>query len=148
MRSGAASREETGLIGSLLILGLYGALIFVGMHVARRARDRFASLVAAAITTWIATQAVINTGAVLGSMPVTGVPLPFVSVGGSSFVVLMVATGVLINIARTGMFDATTDLATRSASGAARRDVGARRSSEPSAVAPKGARRSVARPRP
>ena len=139
--------EETGLIGSLLILGLYGALIFVGMHVARRARDRFASLVAAAITTWIATQAVINTGAVLGSMPVTGVPLPFVSVGGSSFVVLMVATGALINIARTGMFDATTDLATRSASGPARRDVGARRASEPNAVAPKGARRSAPRQR-
>ncbi len=114
--------EETGLIGAFLVLSLYGALIFVGMHVARRARDRFASLVAAAITAWIATQAVINTGAVLGSMPVTGVPLPFVSVGGSSFVVLMLATGVLINIARTGMFDATTERATRSSRYAERDD--------------------------
>ena len=98
------------------MLGLFAALVFIGMHVARRARDRFASLVAAGITAWIATQAVINTGAVLGSMPVTGVPLPFVSVGGSSFIVLMGATGVLINIARTGLFDATTDSATRAAS--------------------------------
>ena len=108
--------EETGLIGALLVLCLFSAIVFIGMHVARRARERFASLVAAAITAWIAAQAVINTGAVLGSMPVTGVPLPFVSVGGSSFVVLMGATGVLLNIARTGLFDATTERATRSAS--------------------------------
>lgn len=140
--------EETGLVGAMLVLGLYGTLIFVGMHVARRARDRFASLVAAAITTWIATQAVINTGAVLGSMPVTGVPLPFVSVGGSSFVVLMVATGVLVNIARTGLFDATTDRVTRSPLGTAGREFGNPRISKPSATPNKGDRRSASRPRP
>ncbi len=105
--------EETGLVGAILMFSLYGALIFVGLHVARRARERFGSLVAAAITTWIASQAVINTGAVLGTLPVTGVPLPFVSVGGSSFIVLMIATGVLINIARTGLVDPVTDRATR-----------------------------------
>lgn len=105
--------EETGLAGAVLMFCLYGALIFIGCHVARRARERFASLVAVAITTWIAVQAVINTGAVLGSLPVTGVPLPFVSVGGSSFLVLMVATGVLINIARTGMLDPVADRASR-----------------------------------
>ena len=139
--------EETGLVGAMLVLALYGTLIFVGMHVARRARDRFASLVAAAITTWIATQAVINTGAVLGSMPVTGVPLPFVSVGGSSFVVLMVATGVLVNIARTGMFDATTDRATRSPLGGAGRELGNPRTSKPSATPNTGDRGSASRPR-
>jgi cell division protein FtsW len=100
--------EETGLLGAVVMLGLYGALIFIGMHVARRARERFASLVAAAITTWIASQALFNIGAVLGSLPVTGVPLPFVSVGGSSFIVLMAATGVLVNIARTGLVDRVT----------------------------------------
>ncbi len=105
--------EETGLLGAIVVLGLYGALIFVGMHVARHARERFASLTAAAITTWIASQAVFNTGAVLGSLPVTGVPLPFVSVGGSSFIVLMAATGVLVNIARTGLIDPVTADATR-----------------------------------
>ncbi len=140
--------EETGLIGAVVVLGLYGSLIFVGMHVARRARDRFASLVAAAITTWIATQAVINTGAVLGSMPVTGVPLPFVSVGGSSFIVLMVATGALVNIARTGMFDPTTDRATRSPTGTAGVGLGNRRIPKLSATTLKGARRSAPRPRP
>ena len=106
--------EEAGLLGAILMLSLYGGLIFIGLHVARRARERFGSLVAAAITAWITSQALINTGAVLGTMPVTGVPLPFVSVGGSSFVVLMVATGVLINIARTGLIDSVTDRATRS----------------------------------
>ncbi len=100
--------EETGLLGAVVMLGLYGSLIFIGMHVARRARERFASLVAAAITTWIASQALFNVGAVLGSLPVTGVPLPFVSVGGSSFIVLMIATGVLVNIARTGLVDPVT----------------------------------------
>ncbi len=139
--------EETGLIGSLLVLSLYGALIFVGMHVARRARDRFASLVAAAITTWIAAQAVINTGAVLGSMPVTGVPLPFVSVGGSSFVVLMMATGVLINIARTGLFDATTDRATRSSLSAGGRNDGDGPSTR-GTTSPSRSRRTTSRLRP
>jgi cell division protein FtsW len=105
--------EETGLLGAVVMLGLYGALIFIGMHVARRARERFASLVAAAITTWIASQALFNIGAVLGSLPVTGVPLPFVSVGGSSFCVLMAATGVLVNIARTGLVDRVTAEAER-----------------------------------
>lgn len=108
--------EETGLLGALLLLSLYGGLIFIGLHVARRARERFGSLVAASITAWITSQALINTGAVLGTMPVTGVPLPFVSVGGSSFVVLMIATGVLINIARTGLIDPVTDRATRATS--------------------------------
>lgn len=105
--------EETGLLGAVLMFSLYGGLIFIGLHVARRARERFGSLVAAAITAWISSQALINTGAVLGMLPVTGVPLPFVSVGGSSFVVLMAATGVLINIARTGLVDPMTDRATR-----------------------------------
>ena len=107
--------EETGLFGAIVVLGLYGALIFIGMHVARHARERFASLTAAAITMWIGSQAVFNTGAVLGSLPVTGVPLPFVSVGGSSFIVLMAATGVLVNIARTGLVDPVTEDATRRA---------------------------------
>ena len=105
--------EETGLLGAVLMFSLYGGLIFIGLHVARRSRERFGSLVAAAITAWISSQALINTGAVLGMLPVTGVPLPFVSVGGSSFVVLMAATGVLINIARTGLIDPVTDRATR-----------------------------------
>ena len=132
--------EETGLLGAVLMFSLYGGLIFIGLHVARRSRERFGSLVAAAITAWISSQALINTGAVLGMLPVTGVPLPFVSVGGSSFVVLMAATGVLINIARTGLIDPITDRATRVPQGRGRsRADGATDSPRPSRRRPEGA---------
>lgn len=94
--------EELGLIGSMLMLGLFFSVALMGIRAARRSSDRFGMLLATAITTWIVSQALINMGAVIGAMPVTGVPMPFVSVGGSSLVVLMSAMGVLINIARNG----------------------------------------------
>jgi cell division protein FtsW len=65
-----------------------------------RAPDRFGSLVAAGATAWITGQALINMGAVTGRLPITGVPLPFVSFGGSSLVVTMLAVGILVNVAR------------------------------------------------
>lgn len=92
--------EELGMVGALLVMSSFFLIALCGSHVARRTDDRFASLLAVGITTWIVSQAVINMGAVIGTMPVTGVPLPFISKGGSSFVILMAATGVLINIAR------------------------------------------------
>jgi cell division protein FtsW len=92
--------EEIGLIGSLLVLGLFVGFAVLGVRAAVRAPDRFGTLVAAGITAWIAGQAFINIGAVVGILPVTGVPLPFVSFGGSSLVILMGAVGVLLNIAR------------------------------------------------
>ena len=67
---------------------------------ASRARNDFEMLLAVGITAWMAIQAVINIGAVIGSLPVTGVPLPFVSFGGSSLLVNMAATGLLLNVAR------------------------------------------------
>ena len=67
---------------------------------ASRARNDFEMLLAVGITAWLALQAVINIGAVIGSLPVTGVPLPFVSFGGSSLLVNMAATGLLLNVAR------------------------------------------------
>ncbi len=91
--------EELGLIGSLLVVGLFAALAFLGVRVAVRAPDRFGGLLAIGITCWIVSQAVINIGAVIGILPVTGVPLPFVSYGGSSLVIVMAAAGVLLNIA-------------------------------------------------
>ena len=92
--------EEIGMIGALLVMGSFLLIALCGSHIARRTDDRFASLLAVGITTWIVSQAVINMGAVIGTMPVTGVPLPFISKGGSSFIILMAAAGVLINIAR------------------------------------------------
>ena len=94
--------EEAGLIGSILVVLLFLALAILGLRAARRAPDRFGSLLAAAITAWIVGQAFINIGAVIGILPVTGVPLPFVSMGGSSLVFTMGATGILASVARAG----------------------------------------------
>jgi cell division protein FtsW len=93
--------EETGLLGGLVLSGLFVILGLVGIRIACRAPSRYAALVAAGITAWLVGQAVINIGAVVGLLPVTGVPLPFVSFGGSSLVIAMFATGILANIAKT-----------------------------------------------
>jgi cell division protein FtsW len=91
--------EELGLIGSLLVVGLFGTLAFLGIRTAARAPDRFGRFLAVGITGWIVCQAFINIGAVIGMLPVTGLPLPFVSFGGSSLVIVMVATGLLLSVA-------------------------------------------------
>jgi cell division protein FtsW len=92
--------EELGLIGCLLVLALFAALGLVGFRVARRAPDRFGVLLAAGITAWIVGQAVINLGAVVGLLPVSGITLPFLSAGGSSLVITMLGAGILANVAR------------------------------------------------
>jgi len=91
--------EEGGLIGTLVVLGLFGVLAWYGLRAADRAPDRFGSLLAVAATCWITSQAVINIGAVIGVLPVTGIPLPFISFGGSSLVITLVAAGILVNVA-------------------------------------------------
>jgi cell division protein FtsW len=92
--------EETGLVGSVVIAGLFATLAMVGIRIACRSSDGYLALVAAGITAWLTSQAVINIGAVVGLLPVTGVPLPFVSFGGSSLVIALFATGVLAAIAK------------------------------------------------
>lgn len=92
--------EEMGLFGTLMVLGMFGFLIYLGIRIARSAPDRFGMLVATGITIWIGVQAIVNIGAVTGVLPVTGVPLPLVSFGGSSLVVCLAAMGVLTSIAR------------------------------------------------
>ncbi|MGA2825648.1 MAG: putative lipid II flippase FtsW [Streptosporangiaceae bacterium] len=92
--------EELGLIGTLCVCFLYGGLAFAGLRVARRVQDTFSRLTAAAITAWIVMQAVVNIGAVIGVLPITGVPLPLVSAGLSSLLATMVALGILMSIAR------------------------------------------------
>ena len=92
--------DEVGLVGTLAVVALFVAFTVVGVRVAVTAPDRFGMLLAAGITTWVAGQAFINIGAVVGILPITGVPLPFVSFGGSSLVLLMGAVGILLNIAR------------------------------------------------
>jgi cell division protein FtsW len=92
--------EELGLIGCLLVLALFVAFITLGVRTALRAPDRFGALLAAGITMGIAGQAAINIGAVVGLLPITGIPLPFVSFGGTALVTTMFAAGVLANVAR------------------------------------------------
>ena len=92
--------EELGLLGAFVVLALFAGLALTGMAIARGARDRFGLLLAAGITAWFTFQAVVNVGAATGALPVTGVPLPFVSAGGSSLLVSLAAVGVLLNIAR------------------------------------------------
>jgi cell division protein FtsW len=94
--------DEVGLIGTLAVVALFGAFAVYGIRTALRAPDRFGSLLAVGITTWVVGQAALNMGAVIRLLPITGVPLPFVSFGGSSLVVLMAAVGILCNIAAQG----------------------------------------------
>jgi cell division protein FtsW len=94
--------EELGLIGCFLVMGLFIAFAVFGARAALRAPDRFGALVAAGATVWVVGQAVINIGAVVGLLPVTGIPLPFISFGGSALITTMLASGILVNVARQG----------------------------------------------
>jgi cell division protein FtsW len=92
--------EELGLVGTLSVLGLFVAFAMLGIRTAQRAPDRFGMLLATGVTVWIVAQAAVNIGGVIGLLPVSGIPLPFVSFGGSSLVFTMVAAGILANVAR------------------------------------------------
>ncbi len=94
--------EELGLLGVLFILILYAAVIWRGVAIAARARDRFASFVAMGLTVSIALQVIVNMGVTLALLPTKGLTLPFLSYGGSSLLVNMAAIGVLMNISVTG----------------------------------------------
>lgn len=94
--------EELGLLGALLVVGLFLAFGVFGIRVALRAPDRFGTLVAAGITAWVLAQAFVNIGGVVGVLPITGLTLPYVSYGGTSLLVMMTATGLLLNIASHG----------------------------------------------
>jgi cell division protein FtsW len=95
--------EELGLVGELVVLGLFAALLWAGVRIALRAPDPFGKLLAGGITAWLGLQAFVNLGAVTGILPITGVPLPFVSFGGSSLIVSMGAVGVLLSVGRAGL---------------------------------------------
>jgi cell division protein FtsW len=94
--------EELGLVGVALMLMAFCAFGYAGIRLAIACRDPFAKRLAAGITALVCGQAAINMAAVIGVAPLTGIPLPFVSYGGSSLVVMLVGVGVLLNIARDG----------------------------------------------
>ncbi|MDP1793807.1 MAG: putative lipid II flippase FtsW [Acidimicrobiales bacterium] len=94
--------EELGLVGGIGVIGLFIALGAYGIRAASQAADPFGALVAGGITAWLVGQGALNIATVVGVLPVTGVPLPFVSVGGTSTMFGMAAAGIVINIARHG----------------------------------------------
>ncbi|WP_338017968.1 putative lipid II flippase FtsW [Streptomyces taklimakanensis] len=96
----AVTGEELGLTGTLSVLALFAALGYAGIRVAGRTEDPFVRYAAGGVTTWITAQAVVNIGAVLGLLPIAGVPLPLFSYGGSALLPTMFAVGLLISFAR------------------------------------------------
>ena len=96
----AVAGNELGFVGSLLVIGLLGLLLTCALRIAARAEDQFGMLVAAGIAIWFAGQAFVNIGMTMGIMPVTGLPLPFVSYGGSAMFADMIAVGLLQSVRR------------------------------------------------
>jgi cell division protein FtsW len=96
----AVIAEETGALGCLLLIVLFGFLAWRGLKIAAGSPDRFSGLLATGITAWLTFQALINMAVVARLMPFTGIPMPFVSFGGSSLVTCMAGVGLLANISR------------------------------------------------
>jgi len=92
--------EELGLIATLLIIAAFVAIIICGIFIARHARDTFCTLLATGITFLIGLQAMINIGVVTNTLPNKGLPLPFISYGGSNLLAMLTCVGLLLNVAR------------------------------------------------
>ncbi|TAK32358.1 MAG: putative lipid II flippase FtsW [Chloroflexota bacterium] len=92
--------EELGFIGTMFVLVLFALLAYRGLTIVMTARDDFGSFLAAGITAWFMYQAILNIGGITKLIPFTGVPLPFISYGGSSLAISLAATGILLNVSR------------------------------------------------
>ena len=92
--------EELGFIGAVIVIGMFLYFIYLGFQVASRARDKFSSTLAGGITAWFAIQVVLNLTSMVALTPLTGIPLPLISYGGSALITMLSGIGVLLNIAR------------------------------------------------
>jgi cell division protein FtsW len=110
--------EQLGIAGAVMVLALLGGFMWLGIRAATQSPDRFGALLALGLVAWVGAETLINVGAVVGVLPVTGIPLPFISFGGSSLVITMAAAGVLVNVARQGEAGGTLRIA-----GSSRRQV-------------------------
>ncbi|MFD1849181.1 putative lipid II flippase FtsW [Oceanobacillus bengalensis] len=95
----AVIAEELGFIGVIIVIGLFAVIVLRGIFIARKCTDSFGALLAIGIASMVGMQAFINLGAISGILPITGVPLPFISYGGSSLLVMLISMGILNNIA-------------------------------------------------
>lgn len=96
----AVIAEEVGFFGAGILIAFFLLLVYLGFKIARRSKDRFGQLLATGLASWIGIQALVNFGAMVSLVPLTGIPLPFISYGGSSLIAAMASIGILINIAR------------------------------------------------
>ncbi|MGH7108058.1 MAG: FtsW/RodA/SpoVE family cell cycle protein [Acetobacteraceae bacterium] len=94
--------EELGLLGVTAVIAAYATFAYAGFNIALRCKDPFGKRLAAGLTVLVAAQAAVNIAAVMGIAPLTGIPLPFLSYGGSSLVVMLAGVGILLNIAQRG----------------------------------------------
>ena len=98
----AVFSEETGFIGGLFLIALFLVFLWRGFKIAKESQDNFLKLTALGITSWIIIQTFVNIGAMIGVLPLTGIPLPFVSYGGSALIVELIGVGLLLNISSRG----------------------------------------------
>ncbi len=92
--------EETGFVGGLILIFLFLIFLWQGFKISKLSQDKFSQLVALGITAWIVIQGFVNIGSMIGLLPLTGIPLPFISFGGSSLIATLAAVGILLNISR------------------------------------------------
>jgi cell division protein FtsW len=92
--------EELGFLGAACLILVFLFIIWRGFNVAREAPDKFGQLLAVGITSWIGIQALVNFASMVALVPLTGIPLPFISYGGSSLVVSLAGVGILLNISK------------------------------------------------
>jgi len=96
----AIMAEETGFIGSLILISLFLIFLWRGFKIGKRVENKFSQLLAVGISSWIVIQAFINVGSMTGLLPLTGIPLPFISYGGSALVAELIGVGILLNISK------------------------------------------------
>jgi len=92
--------EETGFAGASIVITLFALVAIVGVSIAYRAPDMYGRLLAIGIVSWLTVQALVNIGGVVAVLPITGVPLPFISSGGNAMIANLAAIGILLNISR------------------------------------------------
>jgi cell division protein FtsW len=137
----AVIAEELGVAGVCALLFLYGLIAYAGLRAAKHARSLYSALIAVGVTSLILSQALLNVFAVLGLAPLTGVPLPFVSYGSSSLIVMLASMGLLLNVAAGGTAHVRAVAPTRRRSGDARAREQARLGGEHSAEEDRDSRR-------
>jgi cell division protein FtsW len=92
--------EETGFLGSLILIFLFAVLLFKSFQIAKKSKDKFSKLFALGFSSWLCIQAFVNIGAMTGIFPLTGIPMPFLSYGGSHIIIELAGLGILLNVSK------------------------------------------------